>query len=63
MKIFSALYLGYIPASSKLNRRKCALGIFRNVKCFALCVMQTKLIFAFRLDSLRLPKKVRPSAY
>ena len=59
MKIFSALYLGYIPASLKTKQEKDALGIFRNVKCFALCVKDSRLI----LDSPRLLKKVRPSAY
>ena len=52
MKICSALYARIIEPS-KLNRRKCALGIFRNVKCFALCVKDSKLIF----DSPRLLKK------
>ena len=56
-----AIAAGYarIIEPSKLNRRKCALGIFRNVKCFALCVKDSRLIF----DSPRLLKKVRPSAY
>ena len=36
------------------------MGILRNVKRFALCVMQPKRIFAFRLDSLSLPKKSGP---
>ena len=44
----------------KTKQEKGALGIFRNVKCFALCIMQPKLFFAFRLDSLSLPKKSGP---
>ena len=51
MKIFSALYARIIEPS-KLNRRKCALGIFRNVKCFALCVKDSRLASAHQ-DSLK----------
>ena len=59
MKICSALYRIHLCIPQNFTGEE-ILGILRNVKCFALCVMQPKRIFAFRLDSLSLPKKSGP---
>ena len=59
MKICSALYRIHLCIPQNFTGEE-ILGILWNVKRFALCVMQPKRIFAFRLDSLSLPKKSGP---
>ena len=58
MKICSALYRIHLCIPQNFTGEE-ILGILRNVKCFALCVKDSKLAFS----SLRLPKKVRSAAY